>query len=32
MERAKRIRRRLDDLDAATSLEDFRYLPGRAMN
>ena len=29
MERAKRIRRRLDDLDAATSLEDFRYLPGR---
>jgi proteic killer suppression protein len=28
-ERAKRIRQRLDDLDAARSLEDFRFLPGR---
>ena len=28
-ERAKRIRRRLDDLDAAATLEDFRFLPGR---
>src|ERR1051326_7854436 len=28
-ERAKRIRQRLDDLDAATTLEDFRFLPGR---
>jgi proteic killer suppression protein len=28
-ERAKRIRRRLDDLDAAGTLEDFRFLPGR---
>ncbi|MBW4486505.1 MAG: hypothetical protein KME12_01815 [Trichocoleus desertorum ATA4-8-CV12] len=27
--RAKRIRRRLDDLRAATVLEDMRYLPGR---
>lgn len=26
---AKVIRRRLDDLDAALSLEDFRSLPGR---
>jgi len=28
-ERAKRIRRRVDDLDAAATLEDFRFLPGR---
>ena len=28
-ERAKRIRQRLDDLDAAASLEDFCFLPGR---
>jgi proteic killer suppression protein len=28
-ERAKRIRRRLDDLDAAAILEDFHFLPGR---
>jgi plasmid maintenance system killer protein len=28
-ERAKRIRQRLDDLDAAATLEDFRFLPGR---
>ena len=27
--RAKRIRRRLDDLRAATVLEDLRHLPGR---
>src|ERR1039457_5856210 len=28
-EREKRIRQRLDDLDAAATLEDFRFLPGR---
>lgn len=28
-ELAKQIRRRLDDLDAATTLEDMRTLPGR---
>jgi proteic killer suppression protein len=28
-ERAKRIRRRLDDLEAAACLEDCRALPGR---
>ena len=28
-ERAKRICRRLDELDAAATLEDFRFLPGR---
>ena len=26
---AKRLGQRLDDLDAAESLEEFRYLPGR---
>ena len=29
LERAKRIRRRLDDLDAAATLNDLRFLPGR---
>jgi proteic killer suppression protein len=29
LERAKRIRRRLDDLQAAVTLEDLRSLPGR---
>jgi proteic killer suppression protein len=28
-ERAKRIRQRLDDLEAAGTLGDFRFLPGR---
>ena len=28
-DRANRIRRRLDDLRAAQTLEDMRYLPGR---
>ncbi|MDJ0597443.1 MAG: killer suppression protein [Crocosphaera sp.] len=28
-DRAKRIRRRLDDLHAASTLEDMRNLPGR---
>ena len=28
-DRATRIRRRLDDLRAADTLEDMRYLPGR---
>ena len=28
-DRAKRIRRRLDDLQAAATLEDMRNLPGR---
>jgi plasmid maintenance system killer protein len=29
LDRAKRIRRRLDDLRAATMLEDMRKIPGR---
>ena len=28
-DRARRIRKRLDDLNAATTLEDIRSLPGR---